>query len=345
MKSYKNKEEILVQFLTLELRLNKYDSKFISNLAMLLSKNRYVTTNQDNLFNKLLVKYKRQLSKHKINVDEVLQLEWNTKVIESLPEFTEAHLSIENNQLKLRLPFNKKLIENLRQVDPYFNLTWNVTKKCYYSNFCTDILKIIINIIPHYYKLNLTDEIKQCLHVLNDYIDCKYWDPTLVKQPSGYYIVAANQYLLNAVEHVTLNNEPQTLCELSKHAIIISPDITNNDDWLEFCATYDVKMELDKLPLLHEYCNKLDFKNIICNYRIARIRELRNEIEKVFGTTYNIYYEKPINNITIAHNKKSYHGKTIGFYYGSANIAVDSVRYYPLEKIINIVNNRPVDIK
>jgi len=336
MKEYRNKEEILVVFLASSLRLNKYDNKFLNNLALLLSKNRYITTNQNTLFDKLLVKYKKQLSKHHVNVNEALQLQWNTKLIESAKEFTEAYLSLHNDLIKLSVPFNKKLIEIIRNQN--CSLKWHSTDKCYYSQFRTDTIKIITTIIPNFYVLNISVELQLMLDNVKAYDNARFYDPTLVNIKDRYYLLCSNEHLHNAVSNIPFNNNPKNLCTLGTYGITIDESVTNNDEFLCFASNYNPVINIDDLDELAFYLKELEIKNIICNYRIARIKSIRTEIENIFSEQFNIYYGKLI------FNKKDYSGKSVYFYYGSSDLSL-SYFGYDLQKVIRIVNNRAVQLQ
>lgn len=338
MKQLRNKEEVLVLLLTNEFRLNKYDKNFLSNLSILLAKNRHVTTNQDYLFDKLLEKYKRQLKKMKVDYSELLLLKWHTKVIESSTEFTEAHLSLHNDRIRLRVPFNKKLIEKLRDLDARNYLQWNPIDKCYYSDYYTHVIKTILSLIPNFYKLNISQDITNELNQLLDYENMQYWNPTLVHIDNLYYIVACNEPLLEATKHIELNNDPKTLCELSKYGIKIDKSITQGNKFLEFASNYDSVIDVNELDTLHQYCKLLDIKNIICNYRIKRAKDIKNYFEKILGSNgLNVYYD------VIDSPPKEYHGKSIYLYYFTSTGLVEHPTY--VVKKVRITNSNPVKIK
>jgi hypothetical protein len=336
MKQLRNKEEALVLLLTNEFRLNKYDKNFLSNLSILLAKNRHITTNQDILFTKLLEKYKRQLKKMKVDHSELLLLKWHTKVIESSTEFTEAHLSVHDGRIMLRVPFNKKLIEKLREFDSHNYLQWNSIDKCYYSDYYTHVIKNILNVIPNYYKLNISQDIINELNQLLDYEDIQYWNPTLVKIKDHYYIIACNEPLVEAIKHIELNNDPKTLCEISRYGINIDKSITQGNKFLEFASNYDSIIDVSELDTLHQYCKLLDIKNIICNYRIKRTKDMKNYFDKILGSNgLNVYYD------VIDNPRKEYHGKSIYLYYFSTAV-VEHPNY--VTKKVRITNSNPIKI-
>lgn len=341
MKNFRNKEEVLVIFLTNTLRLNKYDQKFLSNLSILLSKNNYVTTNQNDLFNKLLLKYKRQLSKNNVDYNVATQLNWNTKLIESTDEYTQAYLSITNNRYKLRIPFNKKFIEKIRNTDHHQHLIWHTTDKCYYADISTEVLKTITKIVPEFYPLNLSEDIKTTLSTLSVYNEIKIWNPTLVKIKDWYCIAASNESLDIAIKEFELSNDPNLLLKLSTYGITIDKSVTLNNPFFEFAGKYSVTIDIDNMYSLQYYCKLLGIKNVICHSRMSRVPEIKKQIDDVLKINgLNIYYEY------VNTGSKQYDGLSIFLYHGTNDyLKYMYLRKFSISKLVGIVNNRPVTVK
>lgn len=341
MSSFYNKEQLLVVFLTNGFRLNKYDSKFINNLAMLLAKNKYVTSNQAELFDKLLVKYKRQLNKNKVNVDAVIQLPWNTKLIESTKQYTEAFLTIDQNRIKLQVPFNKDFIKALRDYDHLQFILWNRADKCYYASYYTDLIKNIIKITQKFFVLNISEEINNQLVVVETYNDIKYWNPTLVKNNDNYYILASNQHLDEALHNIELNNDPITLMNIARFGVSVDKSLLPTR-LHEFSADYNPNIDTKELHDLHMYCQLLNVNTLIFNYRVRRIREIKEIIDKFFtNTNINIHYDGTISS-EFNSNKSFY------IYYGSNAIALQPYYHNHIRKalkVIKLTNSNPVKLK
>lgn len=344
MNLYKNcKEQLLVIFLTHKFRLNKYDSKFLNNLSILISKNNRITSNQAELFDKLVLKYKRQFSKNKINIDEMLQLPWKTPMIATTSEYTEAFLSIHNDKLKLRVPFNKDYIKALREVDNLQFVLWDRNDKCYYATFYTTILKSIINITQKFFVLNISNDIQLKLDIVNEYKDIKYWNPTLVKNNNNYYILACNQYLNESIKHIPLNNDPKSLLQLSRHGVNIDESLTTNK-FLKFVGSFSPVIDLTELSELQAYCRELNIDTIIYSYRIKRIKDIKEQVDKHFGIgNFKTYYDgmsgtrKIVNGIS---------NRSIYLYYGS-QVFIPSMYLELINclKVVKLTNSNPVEIK
>lgn len=124
-------ESLLKYFMGGYIHLSKKDYNFFSNLKNIITDKKVITSNQSKLFTKLLLKYKRQLNKEGHDVDELSKLEWKVFVIDSEPEFLRANLSIVNDKIVIRSPFNSKFITAIKNINlqPY---VWSKEKKMLY---------------------------------------------------------------------------------------------------------------------------------------------------------------------------------------------------------------------
>ena len=61
---FTSKEHIIYFMVTSAINLSHYDFKFISNMQSLSHDKKQITSNQEELFNKLIDKYKKQLKQH-----------------------------------------------------------------------------------------------------------------------------------------------------------------------------------------------------------------------------------------------------------------------------------------
>jgi hypothetical protein len=99
--------EHIAHFMMGNISLSRFDKKFVESLQLL----KQVTTNQVELFYRIIYKYRRQLSKHELDADVLIHLPWTMKVVESAPQYTDGHLSIEDNQIIFKCPFNRSFID------------------------------------------------------------------------------------------------------------------------------------------------------------------------------------------------------------------------------------------
>ena len=102
--------EHLLHFLIGNVQLSRFDEKFISSLT---TQSR-VTTNQVELFYKLLYKYRRQLAKHELDPDKLIYLPWQMPMVESSKQYTQGHLTIEGDKIVFKCPYNRNFITEFR---------------------------------------------------------------------------------------------------------------------------------------------------------------------------------------------------------------------------------------
>jgi hypothetical protein len=74
-----------------------------------------VTSNQVSLFEKLISKYQRQLIKHGLFIDVLINLSWNTTIVKTTQEYTSAHIGILEDSLIFKTPYNKLFINEFRK--------------------------------------------------------------------------------------------------------------------------------------------------------------------------------------------------------------------------------------
>jgi hypothetical protein len=92
--------------------LARYDTKVVPSLAeQTLGQTKGYTDRQATLATSLIIKYERQLAKHGIDITPVRTPEYRLP-LRALDRST--RLWIENNQIKLRFPYDTKLIEVIR---------------------------------------------------------------------------------------------------------------------------------------------------------------------------------------------------------------------------------------
>jgi len=108
--------EHVAHYMVGNISLSRFDKKFVESLQVL----KQVTTNQVELFYKIIYKYRRQLSKDELDADKLIHLPWTSKVIESAPQYTDGHVSIEGKQIIFKCPYNKNFIE----ICVYFKPNW-----------------------------------------------------------------------------------------------------------------------------------------------------------------------------------------------------------------------------
>lgn len=251
--------EQLLYFMKNHIQLSRYDDKFIENISTL----KQVTTNQVVLLHKLIYKYRRQFIKHDMFVEKLIELPWNVKVVESSPQYTDGHISVVNDVIFFRCPFNRNFIDEFRKVD-LNTYTWNKVKRYYEAPFNIYSLKLLINTATLFFKnINYCDTTKKLLEPLKFYNDIIYWQPTFVKRNNRYYILATNSALDKSLGNLNLNFDDQTLLILCKHGVTIDNNLYENDDRLKFICEFKHNIDKSDVPKLLKWLKEINCDNVI----------------------------------------------------------------------------------
>lgn len=240
--------------------------KFMSNLQNMIHRDKKVTSNQAKLFDALIYKYKRQLTKNKLDTDDLKKLPWRSTVVESSPEFTGARVDCIDGMLNLRVPFNKKFIAEFKTKENPF--VWYKEEKMYKAKFSTGALKLLYNQLPKHFKSVIYSP---ALHSLIEEVE-KYknliWEPTVVKVGDNYIIAGANEHLLKAVEYIDLSNlnsknDIETALELSYYQVKLSPSLLKERKDLEFASNFYAEVDIEDIDLVAKWLNTMKIKKFV----------------------------------------------------------------------------------
>jgi hypothetical protein len=144
-------KESLIYYLIHNISLGTYDQKFLHNLVSLnVTKNHPVTTNQAELLDKIVSRYKKQLAKKELDVNELLKLEWNTKPILSSPQFTQAYLSLGEGKIILHSPYKSEFVKEFKRIE---NVSWHRDEKFWSAPANEYMLKLVNENSLRYHKL------------------------------------------------------------------------------------------------------------------------------------------------------------------------------------------------
>lgn len=332
--SFSTLDEFATWMLT-NIRLSRYDDQFINNLTLYITNQQRITTNQDTLFRKVSKKYNRQLSHHKINTDDVLNLKWSVNIVESIPEFTGATIKIENDKIIFRSPYNKNFLTALRK-DPPYDLEWIKTEKQYEASYSPTTLKKLMYLsADHYSVLNYCDKVTQIINSLSEYESVKYWVPTLVYN-RGYYVAAINEQIYEIIKDIEITDDLKTIAQLAKHGIVIDQSV--KDRFVELEPTEKIRIATS----FHLSVELRDMKTVL-----GWLHELGcdavNEAKSILSTG-NITL--PTNeNITVCRRTSQlYDFENPVFLHMRGNIFLTEPRPLKLFKIIRVVNSDPVNL-
>ena len=336
MVELKTAEHVIHFMISGVISLSRYDEKFITNLQTL----KQVTTNQVELFYKLIYKYRRQLSKHGYDADNLIHLPWVMSVIESSEAYTDGHVAIVDNIITFKCPYNRAFIDTFRK-QPMNHFQWNRDNRQYECKFGTHALKILLETASRIYKkVHCCELTVKMIDSLKQYEDVKYWQPTLLKVNGNFIIAASNHHLDEAINDLTLNDDPVTLSRLAFYGVKIDPSVHDNSDRMNFIANMHYTMEMTDVinivPWLKEIgcdCVYMSGPSIINHNRQQLTAALRTERIVCIDST-NQFNRTP--------STTQYNFPVLLRFKKSLDSSFDP---YKVGKIIQLVNSQPINIK
>lgn len=249
--------EQVAYYMSTTISLSRYDSKFIENIQQL----KQVTTNQVELFYKIIYKYRRQFANNELDVEVLINLPWKCQVIDSSPSFTDGYLAIDKGMIIFKCPYQRNFIEAFRK-HPNNNFVWNKVAKQYEHKFGTQPLKMLYKIAGKFFKsmqhCAVTAEI---LDSLKEFEGITHWQPTLMRVNGNLLIVASNECLDEAISDIKLDTDLVTLAILAHYGITIDTNLYDASHPKEYfmanyCPTIETIDVSNMIPWLAELgCN------------------------------------------------------------------------------------------
>lgn len=224
--------EQLLYFMKGHIHLSRYDEKFIENISTMTQ----VTTNQVVLFHNLIEKYRRQLFKHELYPEKLVDLPWNVTVIESSPKYTNGHVKITNNMIYFTCPFSRKFIDEFRK-EQYNQFTFEKEERRYEAPYNQYSLKILLKVASKFFDtINLCPVTQELIRGVKKYECVKYWSPTLVKLNDRLYILGINSAINDALGDLVLNTDLSTLSKLAGYGIQIDTSLYDKNSLIEYVS-------------------------------------------------------------------------------------------------------------
>lgn len=345
--SFSNNED-LCNFMLNNIKLSRVDNKFLENLVQRILQQNTITSNQNSLFKKVVIKYRKQFSRKKINIFDLQSLEWACQVIESSPIYTQAYIGVESNKIYFKAPYKKEFILAYKKSYIY-SFQWNREKKLYESEFGISNLKQIYNLAKLFYnEVNLCATITDILNQLKPYEDAKIWMPTLFLSNNRLLIGAANEQLLNAVSEIDLDLDLKNISKLVCYGISIDESVKeyfiscgHSINKVEFAINTSPTIDLDHIDEVLDWLCELDADAVIetnSEWRYINRNE-KNLRQMILDKGLKIH-----NVMTDSHKseeRKAYKNPVI-FKFRSY---LDNY-YYPMDalKIIRFVNSQPIEL-
>lgn len=328
-----NKDQLTDYMVQGHVHLSKKDYGFFNNIKYQIQQNKPITSNQNKLFDKLLLKYKRQLQKLGFDSLELQNYNWKHSIVETESQYLEAKISILDNKILIQSPFNTQFISQFRKkANSIF--VWSKKDKAYIGEYNTYSLKIAIEYVNKFYdKVKYCSQTENLLDQIEPYKDCKYWHPTLIKVQNNFYIVATTSIIMDVINDITLSDDPKLIHMLSRYGIKIDDSVLT-DDLSRFASDFFTTFDLDKLDVLAGYLTKLDIITVVLARDIVYNKQISNEIR----------YAMEANNIICTSSLDAIKGKAAMLHYNRL-IDNDEMSKGSISKFITLVNSRPIPIK
>lgn len=288
-----SKDQLVNYLLQGHVHLSKKDYGFFHNLQVIIKNNKAITSNQTKLFDKLINKYQKQIRKNDLDPNILITLPWYTQVVESLPEYMEPKIYMDQDLICIKSPFNTKFVNKLRQEHLNF-FTWDKTQKIYKSPYSTYSLKQALRLTKFCYdNLKVCDQIKELLDTAQKY-EAKIYNPTLVKSNNNFYVLGMNASLAPLLQNINLSDDPKVLFQLSRYGIKIDDSVINEDPKLEFASNYRVVVNIEHLTAMVDWLVELGVEHVILSRDLVYNKKLNLEVRNLLDNKIECSASKDI---------------------------------------------------
>jgi hypothetical protein len=327
--------EDLGTFMLINIRLSRYDLQFVNNLTNFIGIKNTITTNQDSLFRKIALKYRRQFTQQKFDIDSLLTLPWKCNVIESSPQYTNASIAILKDTIVFRSPFKQSFLAALKK-NPIHSMEWHKDKRQYEIEYGPTTLKMLITLsADHFEVIDYCPITKDIINSLSEYESVKYWEPTLVYDNNYFYVAALNEVLHNIIKDIPLTNDLVMVADYVQYGIKVSESVIEHfiktEDHMKtnLAVNYRVECEIRDLNSAIKCLSELGCDCVTTHpSKNTKIDELAED------SFLNIDVIKSRNNLSAYNKPVMIHYRTYGF----------SEPPVGLFKIIKCVNSEPINL-
>ena len=332
-----NKEQVIYYMVT-NLRLSRYDIRFLQNLEKIIVDKKRITSNQVLLVEKLIAKYERQFIKNELFITKLLELPWKITIVTTTEEYTSPHIGILDDNIILKTPYNKSFISAFRSLSQS-SYVWDNVNKYYIADLSTFSLKLAINMASKFFnEVRYSATVKKLLEQLSSYKEITHWTPTLVCVNDNYLIACSNSALDDAIKHIELNKQVTTLADLVRYGIEIDSSILLTDEE-RFAGSYNPKIELsnicDIVPWLQNInCDYVTVSGIGLTSNIKFKNDLKHALE-LAGIRYNDSARM------IIHDNTSKYKFPVVIKFK----LIQDTDHANTAKVINVVNSQPVNLE
>ncbi len=236
------------------IRTNRYDAKFLSDIRQkYLLNSRPLSEGQNELWEKIVYKYRKQLKKQGVLVKDIFELDWVLGVYSKDEIVKDSYFDIEDwdedgPYMVLRFKFDKKMIEQVRalvfddnarwlkrgQVSAYswgsekhrYDFTWNGTDKQWSGPYNPHLFKGLLH-FANANNIELSPTVQAVVDALNEtYGTDEAWCVRLMLKHDRLYINNINEVLNDKLAAYDLTDIHPANIEAICSTLAIEPPVT-----------------------------------------------------------------------------------------------------------------------
>lgn len=142
------------RWLVLHVRYSRYDTNFIDNVSRLSGEHKALTKRQDELWERLVFKYRKQIKTNGWDADEIVKLNWELEPVDFDANYSPL-LWIEDNEICCRFPYNQRVVKEIRNVledhssqwlyDYDKRFQWSKERRCWHGKFNPALCKSLVD--------------------------------------------------------------------------------------------------------------------------------------------------------------------------------------------------------
>ena len=203
-------------------------------------------------------------------------------------------------------------------------------------------LKILVQLVHYFYPIvHYCGTTKELLNTTKHYDNVKYWQPTLVKINDNYIVVASNKNLDDAIKHIPLNSNLDTMVTLVDYGVTMDVGLAEDKDILKFVNEYIYETNLENLDKVFEYLKKLGCDGV---YFSGHSLLIKKEVkEKILTVTKNIHNLTDVSVFNKTLRSGNYKFPVVLQF--SSIVSTSKLQTCGIRKVIKIINSNPIDIK
>ena len=316
------------------IHLSRYDEKFIDNITTLST----VTTNQVVLFHRLVFKYRRQFTKHELFVEKLIDLPWNITVVESSAQYTDGHVTVTEDMIYFKCPFNRNFIDEFRKI-PLNSFVWNKQNRQYESQYSIYSFKNLLTVAKNFFPvIHNCETAQRMLDEISPYENIRYWQPTLVKRNGNLYILATNQALEESLGNMVLAEDSNTFITLATHGVTIDPEFYENNSRLKFMAEAVTTIEVSNIDDLILWLEEMNCDMVYLSGSSSSINLSKIKLSSCLQESSVPHVDSRMSTV----DSREYKRPVLIKFKKNVEVIYDPTK---VAKIIYLVNSNPIDIK